>query len=56
MTSITVDPNNSNRWYVGTGEQYTAGDVAGPDGIRLTVIDEEGNESTAIINVDILNL
>ncbi|QKX03629.1 T9SS type A sorting domain-containing protein [Aquimarina sp. TRL1] len=29
VTSITVDPRNSNIWYVGTGEQYTAGDVVG---------------------------
>ncbi|WP_106794594.1 CUB domain-containing protein [Aquimarina sp. Aq78] len=29
VTSITVDPRNSNTWYVGTGEQYTAGDVVG---------------------------
>ena len=34
---------------------YTAGDVAGPDGIKLTVTDNEGAESSAIINVDILN-
>jgi hypothetical protein len=34
---------------------YTAGDIAGPDGIRLTVVDKEGAESSAIINVDILN-
>jgi len=35
VTSITVDPNNSNRWYVGTGEQYTAGDVVG-NGVYVT--------------------
>ncbi len=29
VTSITVDPRNSNTWYVGTGEQYTAGAVVG---------------------------
>ncbi len=34
---------------------YTAGDIAGPDGIKLTVLDNEGAESSAIINVDILN-
>ena len=34
---------------------YTAGDVAGPDVIKLTVKDNEGAESNAIINVDILN-
>ena len=34
---------------------YTAGDVAGPDGIKLTVKDNEGAESSSIINVDILS-
>jgi len=29
VTSISVDPNNSNIWYLGTGEQYTGGDVVG---------------------------
>ena len=29
VTSISVDPRNSNTWYIGTGEQYTAGDVVG---------------------------
>ncbi|WP_422089875.1 CUB domain-containing protein [Tenacibaculum ovolyticum] len=35
VTSITVDPRNSNRWYVGTGEQYTGGDVVG-NGVYVT--------------------
>ena len=35
--------------------RYLAGNVAGPDGIKLTVVDNEGAESSAIINVDILN-
>ncbi|WP_411766068.1 fibronectin type III domain-containing protein [Winogradskyella sp. A3E31] len=35
VTSITVDPNNSNRWFVGTGEQYTGGDVVG-NGVYVT--------------------
>jgi len=34
---------------------YAAGDVSGPDGIKLTVLDNEGAESSAIINVDILS-
>ena len=34
---------------------YTAGDIAGPDGLKLTVLDNEGAESSAIINVDIIN-
>ncbi|MFN7045362.1 MAG: PA domain-containing protein [Flavobacterium sp.] len=32
ITSITVDPNNSNVFYAGTGESYVAGDVNG-DGV-----------------------
>ena len=36
VTSITVDPRNSNIWYVGTGEQYTAGDVVGNGVYRST--------------------
>ena len=34
---------------------YTAGDISGPDGLKLTVLDNEGAESSAIINVDIIN-
>ncbi|MFT5958811.1 MAG: hypothetical protein ACI8VJ_000561, partial [Polaribacter sp.] len=29
VSSIAVDPNNSNTWYVGTGESYTGGDAVG---------------------------
>src|SRR5690606_26381080 len=29
ISCITVDPRDSNTWYVGTGEQYTGGDVVG---------------------------
>lgn len=29
VSCITVDPNNSNIWYIGTGEQYTFGDAVG---------------------------
>lgn len=29
ISCITVDPNNSNTWYIGTGEQYTAGAAVG---------------------------
>ena len=36
VSSITVDPNNSNIWYVGTGEQYTAGDVVGSGVYKTT--------------------
>lgn len=45
VSSITVDPNNSNIWYVGTGEQYTAGDVVG-SGVYKTV--DGGNSWTAV--------
>ena len=34
---------------------YTAGDISGPDGIKLTVVDNEGAESSATINVDIIS-
>ena len=47
VTSITVDPNNSNRWYVGTGEQYTAGDVVGT-GIYVT---NDGGNSWNTVNI-----
>ncbi len=36
VTSITVDPRDSKVWYVGTGEQYTAGDVVG-NGVYKTI-------------------
>ncbi len=36
VTSITVDPRNSNTMYIGTGEQYTAGDVVGNGVYRST--------------------
>ncbi len=29
VSCIVVDPNNSNIWYLGTGEQYTFGDAVG---------------------------
>ena len=29
VQNITVDPNNANTWYVGTGESYVFGDVNG---------------------------
>ena len=36
VSCITVDPNNSNIWYVGTGEQYTSGDAVG-SGVYKTI-------------------
>ena len=47
VTSITVDPRNSNIWYVGTGEQYTAGDVVG-NGVYMTT---DGGSSWSAINI-----
>lgn len=47
VTSITVDPNNSNRWYLGTGEQYTAGDVVG-NGVYVS---NDGGNSWNSINI-----
>lgn len=36
ITSLTVDPRDSNIWYVGTGEQYTGGDVVGTGVYKTT--------------------
>ncbi|MEG9327328.1 T9SS type A sorting domain-containing protein [Salinimicrobium catena] len=36
ISCITVDPRDSNIWYVGTGEQYTAGDVMGTGVYKTT--------------------
>ncbi|WP_299105857.1 GEVED domain-containing protein [uncultured Tenacibaculum sp.] len=47
VTSITVDPRNSNTWYVGTGEQYTAGDVVGNGVYRTT----DGGTTWTAINI-----
>jgi len=45
VTSITVDPRNSNTWYIGTGEQYTAGDVVGSGVYKST---DGGNSWNAL--------
>lgn len=47
VTSITVDPRNSNIWYIGTGEQYTAGDVVG-NGVYVST---DGGTSWSAINI-----
>ena len=47
VTSITVDPRNSNTWYIGTGEQYTAGDVVG-SGVYVST---DGGTNWAAINI-----
>lgn len=36
ISCITVDPRDSNIWYVGTGEQYTGGDVIGTGVYKTT--------------------
>lgn len=36
ISSITVDPRDQNTWYVGTGEQYTGGDVIGTGVYKTT--------------------
>ena len=36
ISSITVDPRDKNTWYVGTGEQYTGGDVIGTGVYKTT--------------------
>ena len=47
VTSLTVDPNNSNIWYLGTGEQYTAGDVVGNGVYKST----DGGNSWSSVNI-----
>ncbi len=47
VSSITVDPNNSNVWYVGTGEQYTAGDVVGTGVYKTT----DGGTNWTSVNI-----
>ena len=47
ISSLTVDPRNSNIWYAGTGEQYTAGDVVG-SGVYVTT---DGGTTWTAINI-----
>lgn len=47
VSSITVDPNNSNIWYVGTGEQYTGGDVVGSGVYKTT----DGGTTWTAVNI-----
>ncbi|NAS31742.1 T9SS type A sorting domain-containing protein [Flavobacteriaceae bacterium R38] len=47
VSSITVDPRNSNIWYIGTGEQYTAGDVVGNGVYRTT----DGGTTWTALNI-----
>ena len=54
ITNDNSTPGDGTKEFTITGN-YTAGDVPGPDGIKLTVLDNEGAESSAIINVDIIS-
>lgn len=36
VSCLTVDPRDNNTWYVGTGEQYTGGDVVGTGVFKTT--------------------
>lgn len=47
VTSITVDPRDSNIWYIGTGEQYTFGSVVGNGVYRST----DGGTTWAALNI-----
>ncbi len=49
ISCITVDPNNSLIWYLGTGEQYTAGAAVG-NGVYKT---EDGGVTWNLINVSL---
>ncbi|WP_424492943.1 T9SS type A sorting domain-containing protein [Salinimicrobium sp. GXAS 041] len=49
ISCITVDPRDSNTWYVGTGEQYTAGDVMGTGVYKTT---DGGNTWNKVLDVE----
>lgn len=48
VSCITVDPRDSKIWYVGTGEQYTAGDVMGTGVYKTT---DGGTTWTQVLDV-----
>lgn len=48
VSSITVDPRDSMTWYIGTGEQYTGGDVIGTGVYKTT---DGGDTWTKILDV-----
>ena len=48
ISCITVDPNNANIWYLGTGEQYTSGAAVG-NGVYKTI---DGGLNWTSISVD----
>ncbi len=47
VSSYTIDPNDSNIWYIGTGEQYTAGAAVG-NGLYKT---EDGGVTWASVAI-----
>ncbi len=49
ISCITVDPRNNDIWYVGTGEQYTAGDVVGT-GVYKTL--DGGSTWSKVLDVE----
>lgn len=49
ISCITVDPRDQNTWYVGTGEQYTAGDVVGTGVYKTT---DGGTSWNKVLDVD----
>lgn len=49
ISCLTVDPRDSNTWYIGTGEQYTAGDVVGTGVFKTT---DGGNSWTKVLDVE----
>lgn len=49
ISCITVDPRDSDIWYVGTGEQYTAGDVMGTGVYKTT---DGGDSWSKVLDVE----
>lgn len=49
ISCITVDPRDSNTWYIGTGEQYTAGDVVGTGVFKTS---DGGNTWKKVLDVE----
>ena len=49
ISCITVDPRDIQTWYVGTGEQYTAGDVVGTGVYKTT---DGGDTWTKVLDVE----
>jgi subtilisin-like proprotein convertase family protein len=49
ISCITVDPNNSNIWYLGTGEQYTSGAAVGNGAYKT----EDGGVTWTSLNIQL---